>query len=81
MKCKYCGLSAGLSSRVYKECEEKQQQKIAKLLVALRAYFVGNDSIVSVTNTIQSAKNHYYRNYAFPRCVVWTYLLSYKGIK
>lgn len=45
MKCKYYGLSAGLSSRVYKECEEKQQQKIAKLLVALRAYLLSYKGI------------------------------------
>lgn len=48
MKCKYCGLSAGVFSHAHKECEEKHKQGIAELLAYLNSYFNGTDSMSCV---------------------------------
>lgn len=44
MKCKYCGLSAGLFSKVHKECEEKHQKGVAEVSAYLRSFFQGTDN-------------------------------------
>ncbi|MGM9776966.1 MAG: hypothetical protein ACI3ZD_01325 [Prevotella sp.] len=60
MKCKYCGLEAGLFSRAHKVCKEKYQQGIDELLDGLHAYFMGRMSITNILNIINIAKNNHY---------------------
>lgn len=74
MKCKYCGLSAGVFSHAHKECEEKHKQGIAELLAYLNSYFNGTDSmscvlsikkhnILFATEIIQGTIQKTYRSY------------------
>lgn len=56
MKCKYCGLSAGLFSRAHRECEEKHRRGEAELLAALHGYFTCGQDIGSVAAEMRRAR-------------------------
>ena len=62
MKCKYCGLSAGLFSHAHKECEEKHKQGLAELLAYLNSYFNGTDNISRVLSKIKTSQTDNFLN-------------------
>ena len=60
MKCKYCGLSAGLFSKSHSECEEKHQKGVAEVSAYLRSFFQGTDNFSTVLAKKKQAEVNYF---------------------
>ena len=60
MKCKYCGLDAGLFSRAHDACKEKHRQGMDDLLDELQAYFMGRVDMASVLKRVKAVKSSHY---------------------
>lgn len=56
MKCKYCGLSAGIFSKVHQECEEKHRKGMAEVSANLRSFFQGTDKFSTVLTKKKQAE-------------------------
>lgn len=62
-KCKYCGLSAGIFSKVHQECEEKHQKGLAEMSAYLRSFFQGTDNFSTVlTKKKQTEQDNFFSN-------------------
>lgn len=61
MKCKYCGISAGVFSKVHQECEEKHRKGMAEVSANLRSFFQGTDKFSTVlTKKKQSEQGNFF---------------------
>ena len=60
MKCKYCGLDAGLFKRKHNACEEKYHAGIKEVQNVLSRYFLGQIDIQGVLNIIQIVQRDQY---------------------
>ena len=60
MKCKYCGLDAGLFSRAHDACKEKHRQGMDDLLDELQADFMGRVDMASVLKRVKAVKSSHY---------------------
>lgn len=56
MKCKYCGLSTGIFSKVHQECEEKHRKGMAEVSANLRSFFQGTDKFSTVLTKKKQAE-------------------------